>query len=850
MYATGLPYDLYSSTDNYGNVFLSGTVLGEIQELPHAYVSPATLLEPAATGGMDSIQVLPATQLLSGAYAPVVSSNAPWLTVTSAGNGTVQFSFAPNSTGPERTATITVLGVSVTVTQSQYQGPASMSIASGNYQFTGDGSAFPAALQVQVLDQNGNPKDGVQVNFSVSSGAVSLSASSAVTNANGIASVQAIAQGMGNMSVTATIPGTSIPPVTFNLIGYANGMAISSGNNQNAPVNQPYGNNLQVIVYSPDGTPQSGVTVTFATPGSGPSATFAGGVFTAQTGANGIATAPALTANGITGTFTVTAYISDSASGAVTSVTFNLFNFTPLMMIAGNGESVPINTPLSPSPTVEALDNNGNPVANVAVTFTVNAGSSGASAAFAGPANSVVVTTGSNGIATAPTLTVNGTTGGFTVVASSPGRPSITFTANNVIGAFSSGSGQTGPTTRTLPQPFVVQSVNSSATKMTFTVVPDPNTGASGTFNGADTATVNLDNQSYGTSPQLTTNGIPGTITIQASDGITEYVGSASTTECLNPGGGSVVVTAANDSSLRSAVNNACAGSTIDMTQITGTITLTQGRLRIDDNMTLVGPGAGSLAIDGGSSTRLFFIGNGAVSISGVTLQNGLGAGSDSSAGGGGAGMGGAIFMEGGNVTLTNVVFSGNEALGGTQGAILTIDTTFGGGFAGTPAQNRAYTGPIYAASGDLFGIPGTGEPGAGGSPCPTGHYSNSQYATNGGFGGGGGGCASDEYGVTNFAANGGFGGGGGAGVDSSIEPVTPGVGGFGGGTGSLANFGYDFPVDDQTGGGGAGFGGAIFQYAGTLTLNNDQFTGNSAVGGTSDGGEQANTCWAYHWPG
>jgi len=57
----------------------------------------------------------------------------------------------------------------------------------------------------------------------------------------------------------------------------------------------------------------SGVTVTFTGPSSGARGTFAGGTTTATatTNSSGVATAPTFTANGTTGTYTVTATVSE-----------------------------------------------------------------------------------------------------------------------------------------------------------------------------------------------------------------------------------------------------------------------------------------------------------------------------------------------------------------------------------------------------------------------------------------------------------------------------------------------------------------------------------------------------------
>ena len=69
----------------------------------------------------------------------------------------------------------------------------------------------------------------------------------------------------------------------------------------------------------------TGLPVVFTAPGSGASGTFGGSsTATVNTGANGVATAPALTANAATGAFVVTA-----ANGGL-SASFNLTNiFNP-----------------------------------------------------------------------------------------------------------------------------------------------------------------------------------------------------------------------------------------------------------------------------------------------------------------------------------------------------------------------------------------------------------------------------------------------------------------------------------------------------------------------------------------
>lgn len=72
----------------------------------------------------------------------------------------------------------------------------------------------------------------------------------------------------------------------------------------------PFALPLPATVKDSGGNPVSVVLVTFKTPGSGTSGTFAGGVHTAKTNAQGVATAQTFTANGTVGSYTVTGTVS------------------------------------------------------------------------------------------------------------------------------------------------------------------------------------------------------------------------------------------------------------------------------------------------------------------------------------------------------------------------------------------------------------------------------------------------------------------------------------------------------------------------------------------------------------
>src|SRR5947208_11910976 len=87
-----------------------------------------------------------------------------------------------------------------------------------------------------------------------------------------------------------------------------------------------------------------------------------------------------------------------------------------------------------------------------------------------------------------------------------------------------------------------------------------------------------------------------------------------------------ITVTNTNDSgpgSLRQALTDANDGDTIEFA-VTGTIGLTSGELLVDKSITVSGPGAENLAVNGNNQSRVFHIASGqTVTISGMTITNG-----------------------------------------------------------------------------------------------------------------------------------------------------------------------------------------------------------------------------------
>jgi hypothetical protein len=92
--------------------------------------------------------------------------------------------------------------------------------ASGDNQSGAAGSALPNPLVAQVKDSNGNPLSGVTVNFLVTNGGGSVSPTSAVTNANGLASTVLTLGTAPNVSNQVSASAVNVGSVTFSAISY------------------------------------------------------------------------------------------------------------------------------------------------------------------------------------------------------------------------------------------------------------------------------------------------------------------------------------------------------------------------------------------------------------------------------------------------------------------------------------------------------------------------------------------------------------------------------------------------------------------------------------------------------
>ncbi|MBL8215914.1 MAG: VCBS repeat-containing protein [Bryobacterales bacterium] len=255
----------------------------------------------------------------------------------------------------------------------------------GGGQSTPINMPFPAPLQAAVMI-TGQPTPGYPILFApavIGGGAgANLPPFPINTDPSGVATLFISANGTpGAYTVlgSSAFPGPT-PPAVFFLTNTGSSLppgsiTAISGTGQSTTVNAPFSQPLTVEVRDTANQPMAGVTVTFAAPGSGPSATFS----TAVTDPSGRASATA-TANAIAGgPYTVNASVDLLAQTASFLLT-NTPGPASIQAAFGSGQSTAVNTAFPQTLQAIVRDINSNPVPNVTVTFSApnTAGAPGA----------------------------------------------------------------------------------------------------------------------------------------------------------------------------------------------------------------------------------------------------------------------------------------------------------------------------------------------------------------------------------------------------------------------------------------------------------------------------------------
>jgi hypothetical protein len=284
-----------------------------------------------------------------------------------------------------------------------------------------------------------------------------------------------------------------------------------------------------------------------------------------------------------------------------------------------------------------------------------------------------------------------------------------------------------------------------------------------------------------------------------------------------------ITVTNTNDSgagSLRQALAEVSDGDTINFT-VNGTITLTSGVLTVDEDVTISGPGANQLSIDGTHQFGLATVAGNTIAISGLTIING--------------GVG--ISNDGATLTVTNCVVSESSDAGLSNNsfydtALLTIVNSIISDNSGSGVVNTTFRGQSNLVIVNCT-ISGNSTKDKGGgissslNPDGEGSISVTNCRVIGNSADLGGGIACDQLGGLSI-------------VNSTISGNS--AGSSGGGLwispGSLVSGG---PITNSTiSGNSAGTSGGGISNSGALQISNSTVSGNSAAssgGGISNDG-------------
>lgn len=197
-------------------------------------------------------------------------------------------------------------------------GPASIIVTAGDGQVTKATQNFSQQIAVKVLDAVAKPVAGVNVAFQVTAGTATVTPSTALTDAEGVARASVTAGTTpGAVSITARADRVAAP-VTFslNVTPLAVAIAVVSGNSQSIAPAQAFAQPLVVKVADDAGNGVAGIRVTFEAAGSAATLNPA----EATSDAQGLARTT-VTAGGSSGTVTINARAAFISTPAVFTLT-------------------------------------------------------------------------------------------------------------------------------------------------------------------------------------------------------------------------------------------------------------------------------------------------------------------------------------------------------------------------------------------------------------------------------------------------------------------------------------------------------------------------------------------------
>lgn len=299
--------------------------------------------------------------------------------------------------------------------------PSLMLAHAGQDQTVTANGTVPVPPAVRVTS-NLQPALGIPVRFAVASGGGSITGAEQLTDAQGIARLESWTLGaLGQNTLTASIPGSPLAPVTFTATSVGIGTLAAdplAPHVVTGAVLHP-----RVRVTGPGGVPLPGVAMTFSVAAGGGSVSGGEQVTDAQ----GYAAPAAWTMGASPGVQRLTA--SAPAGFGNSPLVLEVRAYTRLAtrseIHAGNGQTGQVGEPLPVKPAVRLSADDGSPVPGWPVTFVIASGN--------GTLSGASTETDANGIATVGNWTLNIHPGQNQIQVNAAGTP-LTFVAQAVAG--------------------------------------------------------------------------------------------------------------------------------------------------------------------------------------------------------------------------------------------------------------------------------------------------------------------------------------------------------------------------------------------------------------------------------
>jgi hypothetical protein len=703
---------------------------------------------PATTGSNGQASVTATANATADVNSYTVTANtsptalgtAASFTLTNSAAPAVDFTIAKSHTGnftqgSTGTYTLTVSNIgtasssgTVTVTDTLPTGMTATSFSGTGWTIvTGTGGSVQATRTTALAGGSSYPTLTVVVSVSASAGS-SGGVHSTLTNS-------ATVSGGGDNSAGNN---TANDVTTITQVAAA---VVTSGGGQSTTVNTAFTNPLVVTVNDAGGAPVSGVSVTFAAPGTGASGSFTGGV-NGTTDSNG-QVSKTFTANTTAGAYSVTA-TATGVSGTSTFSETNTADVANHFAVTVGSTTQAKNIPFNFTVTVQDQYNNrvtgytgtvgftsSDTASGVSVpanyTFTSGSGADNGQHVF----SATLETTSATQTITATdtnTNTITGTSPAITVTASGFSvQPANPANAMNL-----QGTGGTSITVTLAPGSFSTNTNNP--TYVTLALVGSPGTLAGTTVAVANTSTgqavfsnLHISNGSINSTYQLTASVGSNVVATSSSFALTGAGGGSATTSSLSftnqPAAtgnstGTSTIAATLTGNGGSAISVTLAGGPFSTTQYV-TMSLSGGPGTLVNNLAVADSSTGvatftNLGIKGGSSTATYTltasVNNGSSIVSTTSTSFTL-TGTGTGGGGGGGGGGGNT---GGSTTTTSASFTvGPAATGNTTGSAFIADRLTGGtgGSGGTAIQVTLTVSPFSTTQYvtlSLSGGPGT----------------------------------------------------------------------------------------------------------------------------------------------